>query len=286
MDKLYRPVVYIILLNWNGWRDTLNCLKSLKKLNFDNYFVVVVDNGSTDDSIAHLSGSEEITLLRSDSNLGFSGGCNIGIRHAIDNRADYIWLLNNDTIVDSNALSEMVTVACKDRKIGAVGSVIYNMETSQEIQAWGGGRVSFLLGQAQTISKPIKDSQLDYLTAASVLICADALNQVGLLDENCFFMYWEDADFSFRLRDMGWQIVVAERSFIYHKLHASTGKGSRLLPQYFNKSSVRFFLRYAPCPLWSITLGIGLRLIKCIIRNDYKSARGVLTGLIDGLKND
>src|SRR5664279_2479168 len=99
-------LTYIILLNWNGWQDTIACVESCRKLSYPNFRILIVDNGSTDNSEAILRERlPDIELLQTGANLGFAGGNNVGIRHALAQGADYVWLLNNDTVVDAEALS-------------------------------------------------------------------------------------------------------------------------------------------------------------------------------------
>ncbi|MCX7596938.1 MAG: glycosyltransferase family 2 protein, partial [Fischerella sp.] len=135
--------VFVILLNWNGWQDTVKCIVSLKGLSYPNYEIVVLDNASTNDSVEQIRAAHpDVTLIETGANLGFAGGNNVGIRYALEHGAEYIWLLNNDTIVDANALSAMVTKAESDPKIGLVGSVLYYMNNPGSVQAWGGGTVN------------------------------------------------------------------------------------------------------------------------------------------------
>lgn len=109
---------HIILVNYNGYKDTIECIKSLKNLKYNNYKIIIVDNASSDNSINELNQyvSKNIILLKSDKNIGFSGGNNIGIRYAIDNGAEYIMLLNNDTEVEPNFLEYMINAAESDKK--------------------------------------------------------------------------------------------------------------------------------------------------------------------------
>ncbi|MDD5760409.1 MAG: glycosyltransferase family 2 protein, partial [Desulfobulbaceae bacterium] len=180
------PLVYIILLNWNGWRDTIACLDSLGNLTYPDFKVIVVDNGSTDESVASIRNAHPaVTLLAAGGNLGFSGGNNVGIRYALESGAEFVWVLNNDTVVTNNALSAMVDMAISDAKIGAVGSVLYFMDAPTVVQAWGGGCVSLWSGISRHRSSP---GQLNYITGASILLSMAALNQIGLLDDG-FFMY-------------------------------------------------------------------------------------------------
>ena len=279
------PTVYIILLNWQGWQDTIACLDSLKSLEYTNYRVLVVDNGSADDSVARIRAAHPgVLILETGHNLGFSGGCNVGIRRALEEGADYVWLLNNDTTVDPQALTTMVAVAVADPGVGAVGSVLYYLDSPKDIQAWGGGRVCFWSGRAHHHLTPVTSSWLHYLTAASILLYRRALEDVGLLDEKTFFMYWEDTDFSFRLRKAGWRLAVADQSIVLHREHAATGKGCPLLDYYFNESAVRFFRRYAPIPAWPISVGVLGRLTKRVLRRNSRGAAATLRGAYAGLR--
>jgi GT2 family glycosyltransferase len=281
----HRPIVSIILLNWHGWRDTIACLDSLSRLDYPNYHIVVVDNGSTDDSVARIRAAHpEILLIETSRNLGFSGGCNVGIRHALETGAEYVWLLNNDTTVDPQALQAMVQVAESDPGVGAVGSVLYYLDNPTAIQAWGGGWTSFWSGRSRHHLAPVSDARLHYLTAASMLLRRSAIQDVGLLDEDTFFMYWEDTDLSFRLRKAGWRLAVAEKSIVLHREHAATGKGSPLLARYFNESAVRFFQRHARWPIWPIAVGATGRVMKRVLRGDFGGAIATLRGTYRGMR--
>jgi len=117
------PKVEIIILNWNRFRDTAECLESVFRIRYPNFSVVVVDNGSEDDSAAQVENTfDRVTLIRNRENLGYAEGNNVGIRHALENGADYVWLLNNDTVVDREALAALVDLAERDRGIGILGS--------------------------------------------------------------------------------------------------------------------------------------------------------------------
>lgn len=281
------PTVYVILLNWHGWRDTIACLDSLASLDYTNYHVLVVDNGSTDDSVTRIRAAHpEAPVIETGRNLGFSGGCNVGVRRALEEGTDYIWLLNNDTTVDPQALSAMVAVAEADPRVGAIGSVLYYLDNPKDIQAWGGGRVCFWSGRTHHHLAPVSSARLHYLTATSVLLRRRALEEVGLLDENTFFMYWEDTDFSFRLRKAGWHLAVADQSIVLHREHAATGKGSPLLDYYFNESAARFFRRYAPIAAWPISIGTLGRLGKRVFRGNLPGFVATLRGTYVGLRKN
>jgi GT2 family glycosyltransferase len=270
-----RSRVYIIVLNWNGFADTSACLSSLRHLHYSDYEVIVVDNGSTDDSVSQLRNEFSwITLIETGKNLGFAAGCNAGIRYALAHGGDFVWLLNNDTKVDSEALQALADIARRDSRIGAVGSAIYCMNEPERIQAWGGGYVNFWLGRSRHFLKPISNDQIEFITGASMLISRQAIESIGLLDDG-FFMYWEDADYCFRLRRKNWKLAVDAQSKIWHKSSSSVGAKSARMDSYFNASALRFFKKHAPVPTYSIWVGGLLRLAKRLILGDWERTRAV-----------
>lgn len=270
--------VGIVLLNWNGWRDTVECLESLEKLSYRNFRVIVVDNGSADNSVSKIRDLfPAATVIETQKNLGFAGGCNVGIRHVLENGAAYVWLLNNDTTVDAEALGAMVEMADRNPKLGGVGSAIYSKAEADRLLAWGGGYINFWLGRSRHFLGSVPDDKIEFLTGASLLLRRAALESVGLLDEG-FFMYWEDGDYCFRLRQAGWNLAVAGDSLVWHKEQGSVGKKSVLLDAHFNRSAKRFFARYAPVPFISISAGIGLRIAKRVLTGDWERAQAVWAG--------
>lgn len=268
--------VAVVVLNWNGWRDTLTCVASLQNLNYPNFDLILVDNGSTDGSKGHIEACfHGLKVIQTGSNLGFGGGCNAGIRQALEQGADYVWLINSDATVDVSAMTELVRVAEEQALVGAVGSVLYEADRPEQIQLWGGGKVHLWTGS----SRHQKSSgQLDFVSGASMLLRREALVQVGLFDDKTFFMYWEDSDLCFRLRQAGWQLAVAEKSRVWHKLSASLGKGSRQLDAYFTQSGVRFLRRYSPVPAVSIFMMVGRMLMKRVLTVEFGRAKSVLDG--------
>src|SRR5215211_5754547 len=250
------PKVAVIILNWNGWRDTLECLESLQQLNYTDFRIVVVDNGSTDDSLhrikawakreepvrshyapyrtntkslelvsyskaeAEAGGTDEEETVMSDSwsvdamvvidvgeNLGFAGGCNVGIRYALRRGAEYFWLLNNDTVVDPNALTGMVASAQSDTHIGLVGSIVHEYRDPESLQSGAGGLINWWLGISKHLTV-FSGRSFDYIPGTSVLIRRAVVESVGLLEERYFF-YWEDISYSQRVLAADWNIAMA-----------------------------------------------------------------------------
>jgi len=268
-----------VLLNWNGGRDTIECLNSLANLQYSNYQVVVIDNGSSDDSVARIRrASPDVEIFQTEKNLGFAGGCNVGIRYALGKNVEYVWLLNNDAAAHPEALEAMVETAESDPRIAAVGSAIYSATDPKTLLVWGGGHINFILGRSRHFVTPVRDDKIQFLTGASLLLRASALLSVGLLDDN-FFMYWEDADYCFRLRRAGWRLAVAGKSIVWHKESASVGKGSLRMDTLFNRSAARFFQKYAPVPALAVWVGGGLRVAKRAIRGEWQRARAIWTSI-------
>lgn len=269
-------LVYVIVLNWNGWKDTIECLSSLRHSDYPNYEIVVVDNNSEDDSVVRIREAHpQVPIIQAEDNLGFAGGNNLGIRYALSKGAEFVWLLNNDTKVMKNTLSSMVELAMRNPDVGVVGSAIYEMDPPNKLQAWGGGRVDMFLGRAR---KCRKGSNPDYITGASMLIRRQLLEEVGLLDER-FFMYWEDTDFCFRARKRGWKIAVEPSSVVFHKESASIGKKSDTLFSLYTESSLYFFDKHSPYPLITKANSMLFRLIKRLVKMEISKIKPMIRGL-------
>lgn len=273
------PRVFCVIVNWNGWADTLQCLESFNRNLYDNVSVLLVDNGSTNDSVSRIrSAFPTLEIIESKVNLGFGAGNNLGIRHALQRGAKYVWLLNNDTIVQPNTLSELVSHVESHPELGEIGSVLHYAQDSGRIQAWGGGKVNLWTGTSRHYHHPVKENKLDFITAASVLIPTEVLQKVGLFDEG-YFMYWEDTDLSFRIKAAGWQLGVAANAKLLHKEGASTGAKNPIFDRYVTVSGLKFFLRYAPFPIVPIFMIIFARAINRCRRGEWKRAWAILTGM-------
>ncbi|WP_102127679.1 glycosyltransferase family 2 protein [Deinococcus planocerae] len=282
------PPVTIVLINYNGWRLTDACLDSLRRLDYPAFQVVVVDNGSTDDSLARLRERwPDLDLVEITPNVGFTAANNVGARRALEQGAEYVWFLNNDTLVDPPALSSLVSTLEAGPRVGAAASVLYDMDPPERVQCWGGGFVRLWGGVADGYFGPVPQERLHFLSGTSWLVRRTVLERLGLFDEG-FFMYWEDADFSFRLRAAGWQLAVAQGSRVWHIGSASMGEGnsrthkSETFELNFTRSAVRFFRKHAPVPLVPLLAGPGFHLAKRVLRGQWGRARAVARGAWEG----
>lgn len=219
---MQEPRVGAVILNWNGWQDTAECLESLRGLAYRNVEILVVDNGSADDSVAQLRRRfPEIHLTALPQNIGFGGASNLGMQTLLDAGVDYLWLLNNDTTVSTLALTELVRTAESDPRLGLVASVLYNYGEPGVVQAWGGGTLHPFLLTLHHHFAPA--DSYDHLLGTSLLIRREVVERIGLLDERYIFSM-EDTEYSLRARDHGWRLGVADASRVYHKGGASSKK--------------------------------------------------------------
>lgn len=254
--------VSIVILNWNKWEVTGRCLESLRQLDYPDFEVILVDNASDspppDRLISIIPGT---ILLRNSANFGFGKGNNPGIRLAMDNGAEFIWLLNNDTLVMPDTLTLMINKISSDNTLGATGCELWDME-QRRMLAYGGGKVNLRRFYTINFTVPTSDRELDYLTAASILLRAEALEQSGLFDEK-FFMYWEDVDLCLRLRLHQWQLAVAAGARVLHEEGISSS--SIIKDCYSFRSVVYFASKYSGCLTCAIGWIVFDRIIKKLL---------------------
>lgn len=275
------PQVACIVLNWNGWQDTLDCLDALKQCAYPRLTVIVVDNGSTDDSVPRIRAAHpDILLLESRKNLGFAGGNNIGIRHALAHGTDYVWLLNNDTKPAADALSALMAKVLTDKGIGAIASICYFADAPSTVQAWAGARVNLWIGYGRNTTEPHTDDWFHSLNGTSMLIARAAIEDAGLLDEG-FFLYWEDTEFCLRLRKKGWRIAAAPDSRVLHKVSASTAGDRFILDRYQTASGLRILRLHSPAPRLASFLFLTIRLARRLLRLEFARCRSVWAGAQD-----
>lgn len=219
-----QPLVFTVILNWNGLADTQECLQSLKGVDYSNNHVIVVDNGSEGEEAKALRAEfgDSIHLLENATNLGFAAGANAGIRFALDHGADYVLLLNNDTIVDPGFLSELVATAEARSDTAALCPKSYYYDEPDIIYS-AGGSVNLWTATARQIGRGQRDvgqferlARRDYADGVCMLVPRRALETVGLLDEE-YFAYWEETDWCIRAREKGLHCYYVPNATIWHK---------------------------------------------------------------------
>lgn len=296
MNGYSQPMVYIVILNWNGWRDTSRCIESVMQLEYKQYKLVIVDNGSADDSViqinSQINDNTKIVLIESKRNLGFSGGCNIGIDHSINAGADYIFLLNNDALVRPDTLTNLIDVA-SNSQAAIVGAKLLDEET-KAIQFAGSRwpQQLFGIGKLQTSRMQGDYWPSAYASGCALLASRELLKMryhaFGFYLDPALFMYCEEVDFCLYANSIGFSSVIANNSFVLHESAKSSGgkKNSRSY-YYLTRNRILLANRWLG---WKWFLLFHLYYlpsrfviaIKLILSNNTAAARSIVCGLYDG----
>lgn len=323
-------------MNWNGWRECIECLDSLLAQNHKNFHTFIVDNDSRDQSIEHISawcnepkaGASwrrhpgvdhlteqphiasvqyrivehaepdlrsapdgcQLTLVRSGGNLGFAGGCNVGIKVAGLHNFDYLWFLNADTVVERQALVELIRRAVKDPAIGMVGSTIRFYDAPDVVQVMAGARLNRSNGTTSDIGHgahlsdvPADGSaverELSYIMGASMLVSAKYIAEIGPMDED-YFLYYEDLDWAWRGRDK-FSLGFAPGSYIFHKWGANSHKESwSFSAKLYYGNRLRFVTRHLPGRVPAAMWSLFEQMLRHIARGRWEAALVVLSTLL------
>lgn len=290
--------ISIILVNYNGNLDTLDCIKSIKKSNYENYNIIVVDNESKMQNYISLSNDllhqQDVILIRSDKNLGFAGGNNIGIKYALDKlKSDYVLLLNNDTVIKEDTLSELVKAAEKFKDSGIIGGKIYYYLERNKIW-YAGGYINWR--RFTTFNKGIGEidtgqydeiQETEFITGCTMLIKSEVIEKVGYLPEE-YFMYYEDTDYNIQAIYAGYKLYYTPKAVIYHKVSSSTGGEESSFSIEYGTRNRRYFMKKFKNKvnvisyLYSVAFFYLTRLIKIIIyslKREKEKRKAMFRGL-------
>lgn len=272
-----KKCVFIIVLNWNGWKDTIECLESIRQLRYNNYRIVLIDNGSNDNSleqikswangeinvtsqyinclssnkkmyiveydksIAEAGGDESLekrissipshkrlVIINNNENLGFACGCNVGIRYALGNNAEYVWLLNNDTVVENESLSGLVNFLEQKKNFVCVTGQIRFYNNPKMIWncggrlTWYGARKYYFANDSDKSVPKNGYRPITFVTGCAPLFRSQMFKESGLLSEQ-FFFGEEDFEISLRMKKRGYKVACLYNAIIYHKVSATIG---------------------------------------------------------------
>ena len=328
---------YVILLNWNGWGDTIECLESLFRLQEPGTRVIVCDNSSTDNSLQRIKawaegrldvfvcrenglkgpvappctkpikyleysrdeaekggrkdGDAELILIQTGANLGFAGGNNVGLRYALArDDFDYIWLLNNDTVVEPNALTQMKDRMQEEPRAGMCGSTLLHYDKPDSVQAYGGGYYLKWIGLPWHQGRLRKSSDyrnrsraenwMNYVVGASMLVSKEFLLNVGLMCED-YFLYFEELDWALRAKGK-FNLVYAPESIVYHKVGASIGtsgsitKKSPICEYYSTRNRIFFTRKFFPEALVTVYCLLFVAVVSRMFLGRFDRARMLL----------
>ncbi len=288
------PLVYIVIINYNNYEDTIECINSLREISYKNYKIVVVDNNSANQSVDILNNAFlDVEIVQAGKNLGFAGGCNIGINLALENRAEYVLLINNDTVVDKDFLAEMISSFKNNNSVGIVGGKIYNYYNKNLIDS-AGGYVDFFrfvtVNYSVSQEIPRCEQEADYISGCLMLIKTEIFHKVGVLPEE-YFMYYEDTDFCVKVKESGYKILCNSRAIIYHKISKSSGGESSSFAIKYNVRNRLIFMRKYKYKISKIKYFAALlyfyitrfvRIILYFIKGDTDRANAIIEGIKEG----
>jgi GT2 family glycosyltransferase len=264
------PKVFTIVLNWNREQDTIDCLKSLEKMDVTNidHHIVVIDNASTDNSVDAIQrfiskDTNHYSLITNHANLGFAEGNNVGIHYALDQKADWIMVINNDTEVDKKLLKNLIKTGESDSKVAVVSPKIYfakgfeyhkdrySKDELGKVLWYAGGQIDWdnVYGTNRGVDEVDhgqyeQQQETDFATGCCMLVRSSALLPEELFNK-LYFMYMEDMEFSIKMKNRGWKIVYEPKAFLWHKIAQSSAVGSHLNDYYIIRNRLLFGMSYA-----------------------------------------
>ena len=249
------PHVTIVILNWNRVADTLECLDSLVRIKYPSFSIVVVDNGSTDGSPEAIErwGREQLPLtqIRNAENRGFVRGSNQGMRHALSTDTDYVFLLNNDTVVEPDLMKLLVAAAERSGDIGMVGPKVYQHGKGPVLDSAGTRTITwlaqgFLLGHGEEDRGQYDHpGEMPYVTGTALLVKRAVLEKVGLMDED-YFCYFDDFDWGVRARKAGYRLLLVPEAVVQHKGSQTAGFGSPFYVHQRIRGQIIFARKHIP----------------------------------------
>ena len=284
----------IIIVNWKQYDLTKKCLLSINKTKFNNYKIILVDNESSEKKLnVLLNDFNNLKVIQNKLNLGFGVANNQAITYALDKNYDYVMLLNNDTEVDQNFISPLINCIKNNNSIGGVQPLIMNYNKRDSIWS-AGGYINKFFGNTTTNKSLEKKLDLDWITGCCMLLKTEVIEKTKLLDEN-FFAYYEDVDWSLRIKDLGYSLQLVETSLIYHhgsiSSNNSTSEGRlSAYVHYLNFKNHIYFLRkhIEKFNFFGVVLYQLMKLISYsiyfILRFRFNKLKIIYKGLNDGMK--
>ncbi len=245
------PLVVIIILNWNNTSETINCIESVNSLKYSNFKVIVIDNASFPNPIEQLHKEyPDIEIIQNKKNYGYTGGNNIGIKRALELGAKFIWLLNNDAIVEENCLDALIREATNDPQIGLVSPVICAVDNKDYLIYCG----SFIDTSNQKRESTnnlemlyewrLSKSKRIMLWGTALLLSRTLVERIGLLDDN-FFAYYEDMDYSLRSINAGFKDLIVVNAKIFHQ-NMNAGLRKPHYYYYMTRNEYYFWMKHLP----------------------------------------
>lgn len=266
--------VGIILVNYNGLEDTIECIQSIKRSNYNNFEIIVIDNASKEDATS-LSCYENVIYKKLDKNVGFGAANNIGADIAIENNCDLLLCLNNDTIIEKDTLG--ILVENTDDETIITGAIYYYSEPDE---LWyGGGEVSRYKGNFRH-KKYMISKKVSFISGCCIMLTANCYKDIGLFD-SVYFMYYEDSDFSLKAMQHGYQLKYIFEAKIYHKVSKSISGVTGLKDYYLTRNRLYILYKYKSYFAWTAIVYFYFTRAIYIMKHNKKGSSPFLEGIID-----
>jgi GT2 family glycosyltransferase len=289
------PQVAVIMVNYNGYALTRDCLASFAKVTWPgNYVLIVVDNASVDDPLPRLQREfPNVLYVESKTNLGFTGGNNLGLAAAYKLGVKYVFFLNNDTVVSENIFN-LVNFLETNRDVGMVAPLTFYHDNPATI-SFGGGQLDRNTGRITSLNKGITRSEMStdvvycsFLEGAAIMARADLIRRAGGFNDD-YFLNSEEAELCVKVADLGYRLALIKSCSVWHKISQTMGSGSELINYFVYRNRLHFIKNNAR--------GFGVSDLVGIVRNylitffsltlkvrNIPAARGLVLGLIDFLR--
>lgn len=256
MSDSKQPLVVTVILNTNRKDDTLECLASLEESTYPRNQIIVLDNASTDGSIEAIQARfPQVDIIEIQENKGYAGNNNVGILAAVEKSADWVFVLNEDTLLASNCIEEMVTAAEADPGVGIVGPLVYHHNEPDIIQSAGGTFGRYLESIHIAQNEPDRGqfqqpTPVDWVSGCAIMVRREVIADIGILDER-FFYYWEETEWCLRAGRRGWKVLNIPQARLWHKGVQRDYRPGPSVTYYNTRNHFLMLAKHnAPLPVW------------------------------------
>ncbi len=284
-----QPLVMIVILNTNRRDDTLECLHALAASSYANQQVIVLDNASTDGSVAAIRAAfPAVRIINLTQNSGYAGNNNVGIAAALTAGAAWVLILNEDTLLASDCIEHMVATGEAEATIGIVGPLVLHHDEPETIQS-AGGRMNnawqaWHHGQNQPSSTaPVAPQSVEWISGCAIMVRREVITQIGMFDER-FFYYWEETEWCLRARRAGWRIILEPAAWLWHKGVQRDYRPKPSVSYYDTRNHLLLLRKHgAPLGAWLSTGGQKLRTVLSIsLRPKWRDRRRHRDAMVRG----
>jgi len=289
-----QPKISIVLVDYNGFKDSLECLESIARINYDNYNVILVDNGSKDNFLDQLKKTAKnfpfLKVIESTQNLGFTGGNNLGFNTAYQGNPDYIFCLNNDTVVTENILTELAAFMEKNQNYGLIGPLTHYYDDPGCV-AFAGGDIDRNTGLITFISQNKQSDEIvgyflpcSFIAGAALFIRTGLLKKIGGFN-NAYFLTSEESELCIKVKDLGYDLGVLNSCAIFHKVSKTMVAESELASYFIFRNKLHFIKNNRQGMQLSDIIKVVKYYLVCFLsfglKKNYSACKGIIMGVMD-----